>query len=136
MKSSNSASTTNNYVTFPCLMTFLTASDTIWEWYSRLKQNTVKVQRQARKQSVQLLFINRLGNSLEVLQHVSRTEEHCCGVGDVPAHCLCKRVASSLEEKRKKKAGNEATNENAVVQTVPNAMFSSFIKQILTLKQE
>lgn len=65
-----------------------------------------------RKQTVLELLINRLRNSLEVPQHVSSTEKHGCRVGNVPSHCLCKRVASSLEEKE---AGNEEPNKYAVI---------------------
>ena len=37
------AHTHTHTLTLPCLMTLLTASDTIWEWYSRLQHNTVTI---------------------------------------------------------------------------------------------
>ena len=39
-------------------------------------------------------------NSLEVPEHVRSTEQHGCGVGDVPSYSLCKGVAGTLKKKR------------------------------------
>lgn len=46
---------------------------------------------------------------LEVLEHVSSTEQHGCGVGDVPSYSLRKRVACTLKEQRKKERGSRTT---------------------------
>lgn len=43
--------------------------------------------------------VSRVGDSLEVPEHVSSTEQHGCGVGNVPSYSLGKWVACTLKEK-------------------------------------
>lgn len=43
--------------------------------------------------------------SLEVPEHVSSTEQHGCGVGNIPSHSLCKGVACTLKQRRESEAG-------------------------------
>lgn len=116
-----------NTLTLPCLMTLLTASDTIWEWYSRLQCNTGTIKRWpfsflahnglegrfskaggVRWASTKVKEVrqemrctsynkNQEGDSLEVPEHVSCTEQHSCGVGNVPSYSLCKGVACTLK---------------------------------------
>lgn len=40
------------------------------------------------------------GDSLEVPEHVSSTEQHGCGVCNVPSNSLCKWVACTLKKKK------------------------------------
>lgn len=94
-------------LTLPCLMTLLTASDTICEWNSRLQHNTVKLEKWLQQSSTwqepkadQDSAKKRNGvYSLEMPEHVSSTQQHGCWVGNIPSHSLCKRVACTLKKR-------------------------------------
>lgn len=100
-------------------MTFFTASVIIWEWYSKLKQNTIKVI--VISLLVPELVIDLFMNvdSLEVSKHVSSTEQHGGRVGNIPSYSLCKRVACTLEKNKTEEYGNTLT-KSAKVKCVSN----------------